>query len=305
MPTWGEILAELHVSAASRGGVPDFDSIRRRYIQELRNLTNRDTIIYYTDWLAGGGPESAITLEDMQALMEVCKGLGRDELDLVLHSPGGSAEATASIVRYLRQRFKHIRVFVPLAAMSAGTMLTLSADVVVMGAHSQLGPIDPQIYSPQAGRYVPARAIVEQFNRAKEECKQDPAVLAAWLPILQQYGPALISECEDAEALSKRLVEQWLSDYMFAGDPNGPAKAKRAAEYFGNYVEHKSHSLPIDRDKARLALGVPSDHVLEAMVAIGRQADRSTLPEALQARETPSARLALAQIAVEGRFSFD
>ncbi len=60
-----------------------------------------------------------------------------------------------------------------------------------------------------------------------------------------------------------------------------------------------------DRDKARLALGVPSDHVLEAMVAIGRQGDKASLPEALQARETPSTRLALAQIAVEGRFSFD
>ncbi|MBK6852467.1 MAG: nitroreductase family protein [Burkholderiales bacterium] len=60
-----------------------------------------------------------------------------------------------------------------------------------------------------------------------------------------------------------------------------------------------------DRDKARLALGVPSDHVLEAMVAIGRQGDKASLPEALQARETPSTRLALAQIAVEGRYSFD
>ena len=99
MPTWGEILVELHSSAAARGGMPDFDSIRRRYLQELRNLTNRDTIIYYADWLSGGSAESAITLEDVQALMEACKGLGRDGLDLILHSPGGSAEATATLFR--------------------------------------------------------------------------------------------------------------------------------------------------------------------------------------------------------------
>ncbi|MEY2686722.1 MAG: hypothetical protein RL375_920 [Pseudomonadota bacterium] len=60
-----------------------------------------------------------------------------------------------------------------------------------------------------------------------------------------------------------------------------------------------------DKDKARAALGVPADHVLEAMVAIGRQGDKASLPEALQAREVPSARLPLAQIVAEGRFTFE
>jgi hypothetical protein len=50
---------------------------------------------------------------------------------------------------------------------------------------------------------------------------------------------------------------------------------------------------------------VPADHDLEAVVAIGRQGDKSALSEALQARETPSSRLPLAKIAVEGRFAFD
>jgi nitroreductase len=60
-----------------------------------------------------------------------------------------------------------------------------------------------------------------------------------------------------------------------------------------------------DRDRARAALGVPDDHAIEAVVAIGRLGDKSVLPEALQARETPSQRLPLSAIAAEGRFSFD
>lgn len=186
MPTWGEILLELNQSATARGGLPDFDGIRRKYLAQLAALTGRDTILYYSDWLAGGVPEAAITLEDMQAMMEVCKGMHGAGLDLLIHSPGGSAEDTASIVRYLRGRYTDIRAFVPLAAMSAATMWTLSADVIVMGAHSQLGPVDPQVLPMAGGRYVPARAIVEQFERAKEECKNDPGVLGAWFPILQQ-----------------------------------------------------------------------------------------------------------------------
>lgn len=207
MPTWSEILAELNQSAQANGGVPAFDAIRRRHLSRLSEYTKRATILYSTDWLTGGSTSSMITLEDMQALMEVMKGLSGPDLDLVLHSPGGSAEAVDSMVRYIRQKFTgEVRIFVPLAAMSAGTMLALSANRVVMGKHSQLGPVDPQIVAPQQARFQPARAIIEQFERAKAECRADPTVLSAWLPILQQYGPGLISECENAEQLSKDLV---------------------------------------------------------------------------------------------------
>lgn len=140
--------------------------------------------------------------------MEVCKDLPGPNLDILLHSPGESPEAVASIVRYLRRKFSDIRVFVPLAAMSAATMWALASNRVVMGKHSQLGPIDPQLVS---GIWqAPARAILRQFDQAKEECR-DPALLGAWIPILQQYGPALIQQCEAAEALAKRLVEEWLA----------------------------------------------------------------------------------------------
>ena len=182
-------------------------------------------------------------------MMEVCKGLPGPDLDVILHTPGGSAEATASIVAYLRQKFTNIRVFVPVAAMSAGTMWALAADTIVMGAHSQLGPIDPQLFAQ--GRYQPARAIVEQFDRAKQECKDDPKVLGAWYPILQQYGPSLLAECEDAEELSRRLVGEWLAAYMFK-DKDDPANAAKAvADYFADYSIHRSHSLGITRDVAR------------------------------------------------------
>lgn len=57
--------------------------------------------------------------------MEAVYGLRNEKLDLIVHSGGGSAEATDAIVSYLRQKFKHIRIIIPQAAMSAGTMLAL------------------------------------------------------------------------------------------------------------------------------------------------------------------------------------
>lgn len=249
MPRWGEILAELQEPANRLpNGMPDFDGVRRKYLSQLFALTSRPTIIYYTDWFGKGGPAASIILEDMQGMMEVCKDIDGPNLDILLHSPGGSPEAAASIVRYLRTKFSHIRVFVPLAAMSAATMWALAGDVIVMGKHSQLGPIDPQMV---AGAWTaPARAILRQFEQAREECK-DPSLLGAWLPILQQYGPALIQQCEAAEALALRLVQEWLEQYMFAGATDAPQKAEDIAGYFADYEIHQSHALGIDREQAR------------------------------------------------------
>src|SRR5437588_1731721 len=251
MPGWGEILTEINASAAASGGQPDLDGIRRKYLTQLHQLTGRDTIVYATDWLRGAQPMSSIDLGDMQGMMEVCQGLAGPDLDVILHSPGGSAEATASIVRYLRGKFSEIRVFVPLAAMSAATMWALAGDSVVMGKHSQLGPIDPQLITPQ-GAAIPARAVIEQFERAKSEVQANPAALGAWAPILQQYGPALLEQCEKAEQLARRLVQEWLATYMFAADDeHGDQRTAETARYFADYGTHQSHSLGITRDQAR------------------------------------------------------
>ncbi|KAA0969596.1 nitroreductase family protein [Aureimonas fodinaquatilis] len=56
-------------------------------------------------------------------------------------------------------------------------------------------------------------------------------------------------------------------------------------------------------DKARAELEIPDGFRIEAAFAIGRKADKSLLPEALQPREAPSPRKPLGEIISEGRFS--
>ncbi|MEI6096952.1 MAG: nitroreductase family protein [Alphaproteobacteria bacterium] len=50
------------------------------------------------------------------------------------------------------------------------------------------------------------------------------------------------------------------------------------------------------------AIALPADHATHAVVAIGRHGDPATLPEALQARETPSGRLPLSETTRHGSF---
>jgi nitroreductase len=57
-------------------------------------------------------------------------------------------------------------------------------------------------------------------------------------------------------------------------------------------------------DKARAVpeLGIPAGYTVEAAIAIGKLADKSTLPETLQAREIPSTRNPVSSFAFEGQF---
>jgi len=57
-----------------------------------------------------------------------------------------------------------------------------------------------------------------------------------------------------------------------------------------------------DVGKATERLGVPADYRIDAVVAVGRLGDPTTLPEGLREREQPSARTPLDQIAFAGTF---
>ncbi len=254
MPTWGEILREF-TKRKTPQGTPDYDGVRRQYLSQLARHTGRDTILYAAKWTQAGDIDPnliSITEEDVQGLMEVVRGLRSRRLDLIVHSPGGSAEATEAIVSYLRWRFDHIRFIVPQIAMSAATLLACAADEIVMGAHSSLGPIDPQfILSGQFGvQAVPAFAILDQFERAKEECK-DPELLGAWVPMLNQYGPALLKQCENALALAENLATDWLESRMLRGKPDAGAKAREIARTLNNHDRFKSHARHISQQQAK------------------------------------------------------
>jgi hypothetical protein len=136
--------------------------------------------------------------------------------------------------------------------MSAATMLACGADEIVMGKHSALGPVDPQfIMKDAAGQTsaVPAQAILDQFEMAREECK-DPALLGAWVPMLGQYGPALLKQCENALQLAEDLVTEWLGKWMLAGEKYAKRRARRAAKQLRDHTTFKSHGRHITRDRA-------------------------------------------------------
>ncbi|MBO9057499.1 hypothetical protein JYQ29_10940 [Curtobacterium flaccumfaciens pv. flaccumfaciens] len=245
------MLGEMQAEWTDVNGNVDVDGMRRKYLSQLADLTGRNVVVYQTDWMKpGAGNDASINLHDVQGLMEVFRDLDTSKgLDLVLNSPGGDPTAADSLMAYMREKFEDVRVLVPVAAMSAATMWALAADRIVMGRHSQLGPVDPQLN--MNGSTMPAGAITRGFARAQAECASDPTKLSAWVPTLQQYAPGLLELCEDASRLSKELVEQYLARYMFKDKTDRDALAAAAAEFFADDRRHIAHARRIGRDQLR------------------------------------------------------
>jgi Serine dehydrogenase proteinase len=263
VPTYGELeteLAHLQQEAAEnpqmvrRLAPPGL--LRKKYIEALSQRTERTTFLYYSGFMQNPqGPPNSLQVSpaDMTGFMELCSNTtDSKQLDLFLHSPGGDGEAADQICAYLRTQFDHIRAIVPVYAMSAATMIALSADVVLMGTHSQLGPIDPQltIQTNEGPRGASAQAIKDQFDLATKEC-EDPKKLAAWLPILRSYAPGLLAACDHATQRSEQIVKSALEQYMFKGEADAATKAADAAAWFGDAATFLSHGRPVRRDEAR------------------------------------------------------
>ena len=231
MPIWSQILNEiLDTSHENDYG---FHDVRRKYLALLNKHTGRSVILYASGWLQNDSNLALGSINDIdvQAFMEVSYGLGGTDLDLILHSPGGSIGAAEAIVSYLRSRFEHIRIIVPNLAMSAAAMISCAADELVLGEHSFLGPTDPQIpiRTVNGIEFVPVQAILDEFERAKLECRSRGNRFG-WHPILTQYRPGLLQESVSAQQMSTELVSKWLNTYMLNDQSNKDIKSRNESE---------------------------------------------------------------------------
>lgn len=279
MPSWSRLVDEVNAAGTT------YDLTRRKYLKQLSEHTGRNTIVYYSGWLQRGhlsasGVDFAVSDLDKDGLMATVHELDRPSgLDIVLHTPGGDTAATESLVHYLRQMFDdtNIRAIVPHLALSAGTMIALSCREIIMGKHSSLGPIDPQIGG------IPAHAVVEEWNRAHAEVQADQSKLPFWQLIISKYPPGLIGACEKAIEWSEEIAVEWLATGMFKNEPDPAAKAQAVIDEIGSHSETKAHNRHISAEKAEQmglnVLALEADQELQELVLSVHHACMLTLSD--------------------------
>ncbi len=218
---------------------------RQAQIRAIEERTGRRLIAFVAGYM------TAISTLDIPPFVDVLHDVEPgSNLDLLLHTPGGDVDQAERIVLLCRKRVGSgsFRVIVPDSAKSAGTLIAIAADTIVMGEPSELGPIDPQVtITTVSGE--PMRRPAQSFLDGLEEIVKasEKELSAAYFPLLDKLDPALIDFCRKALLRSEQFAEKFLARYMLSDDPG---KAKQVAEDLNNVKKHLSHGAVIDADRA-------------------------------------------------------
>lgn len=248
MASWSDILGMVQPK-----GQLDFsklDELRMKYLSDLATYRNRNVIAYYSGWMYRRESEDvSINDKDINAFMEVVHRLDKSKgLDLILHTPGGEIAATEQIVNYLHSCFSDIKVIVPQMAMSAGAIISVSSNEIIMGKQSCLGPFDPQLNG------VACQSVLKEFENAKIEIQNNPAALGLWQVIVNKYHPTFLYSCAQAVALTNELADKILGKVV-----NDKTKLDEIKRAFNDNSESKVHSRHFSKTKLqKLGLNVSS-----------------------------------------------
>lgn len=158
-------------------------------------------------------------IEQLRALPEP-----KEKLVVFVNTPGGSVEAVEKMVEIIRFHYQDVSFVVPDFAMSAGTILCMSGDRILMDYSSSLGPIDPQVFNGK--EWVPALGYLDKVERLLEKARTKELTDAEFL-ILQGQDLAQLSRYEQARDLTVTLLKKWLVEFKFK---NWTAHASNSAK---------------------------------------------------------------------------
>jgi hypothetical protein len=238
--------------------------------KELEEITKSDVVFYHGSIY----PQYFRMFRDF--IEEIKNTSKRDEnsISIMLRTGGGSAETTERMVGVLRKHYAIVNFIVPDLAMSAGTIFCMSGDKIFMDYASSLGPIDPQVPTPDTGDYVPALGYLDKVEEITKKDQLAPADIV----LLKGLDLAKLALFEQGRDLSVDLLKKWLVEFKFknwqrhrtnniGADVSPEEKLERAEQIAKDLVNHKkwrSHGRNIDIHKLtamRIEIDDYSDNV--------------------------------------------
>jgi hypothetical protein len=203
--------------------------LRQLLISDIEAVTGRSLVVFFSQL------DQEIGHTDPDDLSEILLGISATEADIFIQTPGGNVDATEKIISLLKHRLAGgYRVIVPSWAKSAGTIIALSADKIVLGINSELGPIDPQFRTPNGN--IPCELIASDPNQ--------PHHLRQMADLTVQRNRQLATDLL-RKGMMKGKDDKEITDLI--------SKISTANSY-------KSHGAVIDQDEA-MALGLSVEYL--------------------------------------------
>lgn len=184
-----------------------------------------------------------------------------DQISLYLYTRGGDTAATWNIVNLLRMYCDKLQVIIPHKAHSAGTIISIGANSIVMTKQATLSPIDPSINTPlnpqipntPAGNTLPisveaVKGYIE-FAKAELAIKGDMALAQIMSELSHNVHPLVLGQVYRTRAQIKMLAEKLLKNQV-----RDKAKIKRIISFLCS--DSGSHDYTINRREAKDTLGL-------------------------------------------------
>jgi hypothetical protein len=187
---------------------------RQAQIKQIQESSGSRLICY----VAGSG--APITRDDTVGFVELLHNIPRDSnIDLLLHTGGGDIDAAEKIVSMLRTTVGkgRFRVIVPDYAKSAGTLIALAADRILMSDSSELGPIDPQFIKKDSdgnARWHSVLNYLQAYETLCEKLREKPDDVPAKI-MLSKLDPTTVVQFEAISKRARTLAEEHLNRWMF------------------------------------------------------------------------------------------
>ena len=186
---------------------------RRELLRKLEDAVGRTVIAFFTSqtYPVAVDQTDADMLEDVLRQTSLHNGLC-----LVLDTPGGDGITAERIVRICRVYSDNkFDVFVARRAKSAGTIIAMGSNRILMGETSALGRIDPQILIKEkngTSSLIPAHVVVTSFDELLNKAKTSEGHVEIYLQQLNDYDAIQIElirrQLRMTEDISVRCLKQ-------------------------------------------------------------------------------------------------
>lgn len=209
----------------------------------------------------------------------------RTNCALILTTFGGDADAAFIMARHLKRHYEAFNLYIFGMCKSAGTLLALGADEIIMSHHGEFGPLDVQmVKNDDFVRYDSGVDIFQALNVINEQAFS--AFERAFLGIIQRSGGLITTRT--AADIATKLATGLLGPIAEQIDPYRLSEVQRAISIAMEYGvrlgakeetisglihSYPSHGFVIDFDEAtELFPNVrPPTPLEEAMVQLVRR----------------------------------
>lgn len=230
---------------------------RQATIKLIQEQTGRQLICYVA------GIQAPVERDDTIGFVDLLHNVrAARDLDLLLHTAGGDIDAAEKLISMVRTKVgtAALRVVVPDYAKSAGTLIALGADMIVMSETSELGPIDPQVVVADGnGNRIshPVQTYLDAYKAHSEALARDPSDATARI-MLGKLDPATLKLFEAVRERARRFAESRLQRGMFKTAGN----STQAAAALLDTVRWQSHGQMIGwQDAQHPTIGLTVEHL--------------------------------------------